>query len=586
MSGMTTAMRMFAMSLISMELDHRVAPCGAHPAGADRIPVRRVAQWPPLSAQLCIAMIHRFTSVFAVLLVAACSPDANVAPSGEISFLHMNDTYRVAAVEDGERGGFGRVTTIIRELEREGRTVRLLHGGDFLYPSLESQIWNGEQMIEAFNFMHALAPLHVVPGNHEFDRRRPETIVRAIRSSEFAWLADNLRLVTGDQDVGAGLERRFVTTIAGRRVGIFALTLHPDHGGNERDYLEFDADYAGAARAAIVELESSGVDLIVGLTHLHLEDDIEIAKLKAEHPKFQFIVGGHEHEPEHEIGTASSAEIMKGASNARVIWRIDVAFDAGGLPSIATRTIDLDAAVPEDPEYQLIAAKWRDRLLETIPFLESKVGEANVRFDAREVTIRNEESNWGNFIVDQMRTAFGKPPADLAFINSGTLRIDDYIAGDITFEDIARTFGFSSYLRYLMMSGAEFRATLEAGYRGVGPSKGYFPQISGFRVCVDRSRPEGERIVELELPDGDAWREIEADREYLVVAPDYLLRGGDGYRFPPQRERSRPGSELKYLVLDAIVRAQAKGEKVGAPVDPENPRIAFVEEGASRCFDP
>ena len=50
------------------------------------------------------------------------------------------------------------------------------------------------------------------------------------------------------------------------------------------------------------------------------------------------------------------------------------------------------------------------------------------------VTIRNQESNWGNFVVDQMRTAFGEEPAELAFINSGTLRIDDYIAGDITFD--------------------------------------------------------------------------------------------------------------------------------------------------------
>ena len=32
-----------------------------------------------------------------------------------------------------------------------------LHGGDFLYPSLESQLWNGEQMIEALNFLDDLA---------------------------------------------------------------------------------------------------------------------------------------------------------------------------------------------------------------------------------------------------------------------------------------------------------------------------------------------------------------------------------------------------------------------------------------------
>ena len=48
----------------------------------------------------------------------------------------MNDTYQVGAVEDGNAGGFGRVVSVIRELQAEGKDVRILHGGDFLYPSL------------------------------------------------------------------------------------------------------------------------------------------------------------------------------------------------------------------------------------------------------------------------------------------------------------------------------------------------------------------------------------------------------------------------------------------------------------------
>lgn len=524
-----------------------------------------------------------------LLILAACGGDdrpstPDVASSDVVTFLHLNDTYRVGAVEDGERGGFGRVTTIIRQLQNQGHEVRLLHGGDFLYPSLESQLWNGEQMIEAFNFMNSLAPMLVVPGNHEFDRRTPEAIISAIGTSEFEWLADNMRLATGRTDIDERLQSQYMTTIAGRKVGVFALTVHPDHGGNVRDYTPFETGYIEHARQSISVFEAAGVDLIIGLTHLHLENDLEIAQLKSEHPKFLFLVGGHEHEPEFSAGTADSAEVMKGASNARTIWQIDVRFDDSGMPSIASTAIDLDTGVAEDSEYQMIADKWRARLLETVPFLPSRIGEAAVPFDAREVTIRNVESNWGNFVVDQMRTAFGEPAADLALINSGTLRIDDYIAGDITFEDVARTFGFSSFLRYLNMNGDEFRLMLEAGYRGEGPSKGYFPQVSGFRVCVDRRRPSGARVVQLQVPGDEGWAEIRGDRDYLVVAPDFLLRGGDGYRFPEHRERSRPGSELKYLVLDAIVIAQAQGKQVGEAVDPDNPRIAFVGEGQAACF--
>jgi len=278
------------------------------------------------------------------------------------------------------------------------------------------------------------------------------------------------------------------------------------------------------------------------------------------------------------------AAVMKGASNARRIWRIDVSYDADGMPAIDTRMIDLDESIVPDAAYAKLDDKWRSRLLERFPFLTATVGQAAVPLDSREVTVRNQESNWGNFVVDQMRGAFGKPPADLAFINGGTLRIDDYIIDDIAFEDIGRTFGFSSYLRHITMTGEEFRTVLEAGYRGSGPSKGYFPQVSGFRVCVDRSRPEGERIVSLEVPADGGWQEIAARREYSVVIPDFLYRGGDGYVFPPEREASRPGSELVYLVLDAIINAQAEGRAIGAPVDPANPRIVILESPEDNCW--
>ena len=100
----------------------------------------------------------------------------------------------VFVVEEGSAGGFGRVVTLIRGLQRQGNDVRILHGGDFLFPSLESQLWNGEQMVDALNFMDDIAPMHIAPGNHEFDRRTPDAVINAVRQSHFDWLGDNVRL--------------------------------------------------------------------------------------------------------------------------------------------------------------------------------------------------------------------------------------------------------------------------------------------------------------------------------------------------------------------------------------------------------
>ena len=88
----------------------------------------------------------------------------------------------------------------------------------------------------------------------------------------------------------------------------------------------------------------------------------------------------------------------------------------------------------------------------------------------------------------------------------------------------------------------------------------------------------------MQVPIDDGWREIEADKEYSVVVSDFLYGGGDGYKLPQDRPASRAGSELKYLVLDAILQAQAQGVGIGASVDPANPRFVELDESRTECF--
>ena len=230
-----------------------------------------------------------------ILVIASCAAthQSTADQSPQLSFIHLNDTYRVGAVEDGKRGGFGRVVTVIRELQASGNEVRILHGGDFLYPSLESQLWNGLQMVDAMNYLDDLAPMYVTLGNHEMDRRTPEHLINAINASRFDWLGDNFFFATGDEAADRMLRSAFTFEAAGKTIGVFALTLHAEEGGNDRDYVPIDENYLANAERVIAVLEAKGVDAIIGLTHLHMWQDREVAKLKTDHPTFAFVVGGH-----------------------------------------------------------------------------------------------------------------------------------------------------------------------------------------------------------------------------------------------------------------------------------------------------
>jgi 2',3'-cyclic-nucleotide 2'-phosphodiesterase (5'-nucleotidase family) len=79
----------------------------------------------------------RIVLVIASLALMACAPRdgppaAPPAAEGVLTFVHLNDTYRIDAVEEGRAGGFGRVATIVKRLQAEGRELRITHGGDFL----------------------------------------------------------------------------------------------------------------------------------------------------------------------------------------------------------------------------------------------------------------------------------------------------------------------------------------------------------------------------------------------------------------------------------------------------------------------
>ncbi len=85
---------------------------------------------------------------------------------------------------------------------------------------------------------------------------------------------------------------------------------------------------------------------------------------------------------------------------------------------------------------------------------------------------------------------------------------------DILFEDIGRTFGFTLVSAPDNDDAAPNFAKFWKRAIGVrSTSKGYFPQVSGFRVCVDRSRHERDRIVSLQVPTERRLAEIIADKD-------------------------------------------------------------------------
>lgn len=509
-------------------------------------------------------MIHRRPQVLALALLLGALPARAQEFRPAAAFVQINDVYRVDAVENGEVGGLGRVVTAAARARRTGVPVRVLHAGDFIAPSLESQYFAGQQMIDALNFLHARTPLIAIPGNHEFDSRRAEVLGNAITESRFPWLAANVRLNTGNPAADRALGTDTVIESGGMRIGIFTLTFLD----SQRDYAQWDTAFLAVAERQIQALEAEGVDAIVGLTHLDLSVDRQIARLRGSHPKLLWIAGGHEHFLIHEPLSDSTAAITKGDSNARRIWQVVIG-RTGNVPALRADSVVLDASVAVDPAYRReVEEKWAARMREKVPFFDQVIGRSDTRLDASEETVRNTESAWGNYLADVMRTAYPTVPADVAVLNGGAIRIDDAMSGDLRWEHLARTFGFPTRVALVWLTGKDLRETvLEQGISG-GRGEGRFLQVSGLRFSFDRSRPAGRRVTSVEIRRGDAYEPLSDTRVYIVAVPDYMFGGGDGYHFHDRAVLSiPPGPDLRLLAFDALSAAYARGEAIAPRVE-------------------
>ncbi|HYH78271.1 MAG TPA: 5'-nucleotidase C-terminal domain-containing protein [Longimicrobium sp.] len=509
----------------------------------------------PLSARAAAA---------AAALLLAAAPGAAQRTGPTLSVLQLNDVYRIDAVQNGQAGGLGRVVTLAHQAKAAGTETMVFHAGDAIAPSLESRYFGGLQMVAALNHLHAAAPLLFVPGNHEFDERRQGSFVAAVKASRFPWLAGNLALSTGDDAVDRALGRdTLLVTRGGLKVGVFTLTFID----SPRDWARADSAFVQDAERMIAALERRGAEVIVGLTHLDRATDREISRLRRRHPRFAWISGGHEHYRLSDPLSDSTALITKGQSNARGIWRVTLS-RAGRRGMATAEAIAIDSTIAIDPGYQAqVADVWQARLLERVPFLNAVIGRSETMMDATEETVRNAESAWGNWLADQMRTAFPSIRTDAAVLNGGAMRVDDAFGDTLRWEHLARTFGFPTRVALVTLRGSEVKAMLENGVSG-GQGEGRFLQLSGLKVAFDRSRPDGQRVLDVQVQRDSAWAPLAADGTYVVAVPDYLYGGGDRYTFAARAvAKVEPGPDLKLIAFDALSAAYARGQAIAPRVE-------------------
>ncbi|MBM7118019.1 bifunctional metallophosphatase/5'-nucleotidase [Archangium primigenium] len=433
-------------------------------------------------------------------------------PTVTVTLLHVNDVYQFMPVDFGARGGLARLSTLRKRMLAESPNTLFLMAGDTLGPSVESTVYKGKQMIDAWN---ALGVDYAVLGNHEFDFG-PDVLRQRIRESRFTWLGANVMDKETRRPFG-DTPPFVIRDVGGVKVGLFGVLLGKTKYSSKPGPDVYFTDTCQKARELVPQMKAQGAQVIIGLTHLFVAED----KVLARCAPIDLIIGGHEHVMMQAV--SNGTPIVKMSSEARELGRVTlhVGTRSGKLKSM---DFDMTPVTPDIPEDAAFAAAMRpyDTMMAE---LSEPVGRTNVPLDAVEDNNRTQETNLGSFIADAYRQAAG---AEVALINGGAIRSDSVLRpGPLTRRDVLAIHPFPDSVVSIEVTGATLHQALENGVsrsaEEAGP--GRFPQVSGIAYAFDVCRPPGERVLNVRV-NGEP---LDPRRTYTLATNSFLSGGGDGY---------------------------------------------------------
>lgn len=487
---------------------------------------------------------------FGLLSASALAITASAAFADfELNILHINDLHsRIEAInkydstcsaeEAGKNecfGGIARVKSAIdaRRGELSGKNVLTLDAGDQFQGSLFYTNYKSAPIAE---FMNGIGFDAMAIGNHEFDDG-PEELVKFIDALKFPMISGNT-LAGLDSPVTGKFKPYIVKEFGADKVAVISvLATDTDETSSPGDSILF-ADEISYLKQAIEEIEASGVNKIVLLSHVGYPRDKEIA---AAVDGIDVIVGGHSHTllsstDEKAAGpyptlvknpAGKDVPIVTAYAYSKYLGDLKVVFDdAGAVKAAEGAPKLLDGSVVPD-------AGFTTRVTELAGPLEAikqkEIGETSATIDGSRDVCRAQECSMGNLVADAMVDRVKDQGVTIAIQNGGGVRasID---AGTVTMGEVLTVLPFQNSLATFKMKGSDIVLALENGLSKIEEGAGRFPQVSGMKYTFDKSKPAGSRVVSVEVKEGDGFVAIDPAKVYGVATNNYMRSGGDGYK--------------------------------------------------------
>ncbi|KAJ2719225.1 hypothetical protein GGI07_005334 [Coemansia sp. Benny D115] len=527
--------------------------------------IRHRAEHPPL---------HVNTHLFPYLV------DRSTLGSGQYSvrLIHTNDLHARFTPYDSQGeacdpknttarcvGGAAYIKTAIDHLRladgvQGERNTMLLNAGDELQGSLFHVLFRGNVSADLLN---AYRPDALTLGNHEFDLGAHH-LARYLGKVHAPAICANLEYPADGSlaDLQASLQP--FTIVDRHKVGVIGVLTPETMASSVMDGVKI-TDPVPAINAMRAKLNKMGIHRVVVLSHLGYEADMDMAKRVDS--GVSLIVGGHTHSYLRSTeggdalgpsdGTPSKGSyptwirngadgdwqtaVVQAKSYGEYVGYLDLVFnDDGSLDSRLTRgaPVSVDVASPQSP---LHGAQPNERILDIMrPYVEQaeqfaskRIGQATAEFAKPAGNFDVAETALGDLVADALVWATRQHARQgaVTIVGTGSMRAR-LPKGDITRGHLLSALPFDDRLAAVSVTGSQLRAMV-AATTGDPQKQSVLTTLQASGLRYDQTGGDIHVRTHVDNIDarpmvGEKWDALQNDRTYEVLAPWFLVSGGDG----------------------------------------------------------